>query len=196
MNVIRTLGLTASLSGLLLAGCATSSGEIATSYSSPLLYQGYTCEQLAFEDQAVNSKATQLRGAIDHRATNDKIAMGVGVVLFWPALFFVKGDGTQAAEYAQLKGQHDAIDHAGMMKGCMNGQVASAYARPPVAALPAPPVPIPAAYQAAYQTVQVQAPSMSYEQWLAARPSQGFSSIPQDTDERTTTIRVVAPPAR
>ena len=31
-------------------------------------------------------------------------------ILFWPALFFLEGgDGPEAAEYAQLKGQYEAL---------------------------------------------------------------------------------------
>lgn len=106
---------------LVLAGCATSSAGIATGYSSPLVYAGYTCQQLGFEDQELLSRVSSLGGQIDRRATNDKIAMGVAAVVFWPALFFVKGDGAEAAEYARLKGEHEAVNHAAIMKGCLGG---------------------------------------------------------------------------
>ena len=36
--------------------------------------------------------------------------MAVGLLLFWPALFFLEGgDGPEAAEYARLKGQYEAL---------------------------------------------------------------------------------------
>ena len=45
--------------------------------------------------------------------------MGVGLVLFWPALFFLEGgDGPEAAEYAQLKGDFEALRSASVAKSC------------------------------------------------------------------------------
>jgi hypothetical protein len=40
------------------------------------------------------------------------------VVLFWPALFFIKGDGAQAAEVARLKGEMQALETANALKNC------------------------------------------------------------------------------
>jgi hypothetical protein len=133
-----------------LSGCATSSSEIASSFSSPLQYQAYDCNQLALEDSEVVDRVSQLGGSIDHRATNDKVAMGVGLVLFWPALFFIKGDGEQAAEYARLKGEHEAITRSAIVKGCgvSNGRLA-VYAPQAVG---------PASYTASYPTPAYQAP--------------------------------------
>jgi len=45
--------------------------------------------------------------------------MGVGLVLFWPALFFLEGgDGPQAAEYSRLRGEVDAMRRAAVHKEC------------------------------------------------------------------------------
>ncbi len=45
--------------------------------------------------------------------------MGVGLVLFWPTLFFLEGgDGPEAAEYARLKGERDAIEKVSIQKKC------------------------------------------------------------------------------
>jgi hypothetical protein len=130
----------AAAASLVVTGCATGSDGIATAYSSPLKYQGYDCQQLAIEDSELASRVSQLKGVIDHRATNDKIAVGVGVVVFWPALFFIKGDGAEAADYARMKGDHEAITHAAMMKGCMAGSPGYSPAawRPREAPLPTP----------------------------------------------------------
>jgi hypothetical protein len=46
------------------------------------------------------------------------VATGVGVVLFRPALFFIKGDSTTAAEVARLKGEMDPIEQASIQKKC------------------------------------------------------------------------------
>lgn len=103
---------------LLLAACANKSDEIAASYVSPTIYEGMSCRQLAIEAQSVANRAAQAAAAQDKKASNDAVATGVGVVLFWPALFFIKGDGAQAAEVARLKGEMQAIETANTVKNC------------------------------------------------------------------------------
>jgi hypothetical protein len=41
-----------------------------------------------------------------------------GAVLFWPALFFIKGDAASAQQVAQLKGDMDPIEQANIQKQC------------------------------------------------------------------------------
>ena len=38
--------------------------------------------------------------------------------VFWPALFFVKGDDAKTAELARLKGETEAIEQASIRKNC------------------------------------------------------------------------------
>ena len=101
-----------------LAGCASSSSEIAPAYISPVAYQAYTCQQLAQEAQAVSTRAASLSGVQDQKRTNDGLATAAAVVIFWPAAFFVGGDKQTAAELAQMKGQMVAIEQAANTKKC------------------------------------------------------------------------------
>jgi hypothetical protein len=105
------------LAGILCA-CATSSSEIRASYVSPLQYQGFTCQQIAAEAARISSRAAELAGVQDSKRTEDQIATGVGVIIFWPALFMVKGDGQTAAELARLKGENEALEQAAIQKNC------------------------------------------------------------------------------
>jgi len=57
-------------------------------------------------------------GAQDKQRTNDAIATTVGVVVFWPALFFIGGDKQTAAELARLKDEMDAIEQTSICKNC------------------------------------------------------------------------------
>ncbi|MCX7184076.1 MAG: hypothetical protein NTW90_02345 [Nitrosospira sp.] len=109
-----------------LMGCATSSKNIATSYISPLQYQSYDCDQLAGEIQRVQVRASQLGGTLDKAATNDKWVMAGGLILFWPVLFALGGTSNQEAEYARLKGEHDAIAQSAVIKKCPGVVVQSA----------------------------------------------------------------------
>jgi hypothetical protein len=44
--------------------------------------------------------------------------MAAAVVIFWPAAFLIKGNGTNAQEVPQLKGEMDAIEQANIQKKC------------------------------------------------------------------------------
>lgn len=102
-----------------LAGCATASRDIASNYTSPMQFQSYDCGQLASESQRIQSKVNQLGGRLDEAASNDKAIMGVGMLLFWPALFALGGTKQQEAEYSRLKGEYDAIEQSAVAKKCL-----------------------------------------------------------------------------
>ncbi|MBS3998674.1 MAG: hypothetical protein KGZ67_15275 [Hydrogenophaga sp.] len=105
-------------SAMVLAGCATSSDKIAAAYISPMQYQSYDCEQLNAESLRLNQRVIALQGQVDKAAANDKALTGVGMILFWPALFALGGNQQQEAEYGRLKGEYDAIQQATTLKKC------------------------------------------------------------------------------
>lgn len=119
-----------------LAACAKDANQVGATYVSPILYEAYTCPQLAEEAHRVTSRAAQSAGVQDQKATNDKVAMGVGLVIFWPALLFTKGNDENTAELARLRGQMDAIEQSSIKKRC---GITFQRAPPP----PPPPEPAP-----------------------------------------------------
>lgn len=104
--------------GVALGGCASASSDVVPAYISPVMYQQYTCAQLAQEAQGVSQRAAGLSGAQDQKRTQDGLATAAAVVIFWPAAFFVGGDKATAAELAQMKGQMIAIEQASIQKKC------------------------------------------------------------------------------
>jgi hypothetical protein len=58
---MRILGIVAL--GAALGGCASSASDITPAYVSPVAYQGYTCQQLALEAQAISTRAATLSGS-------------------------------------------------------------------------------------------------------------------------------------
>lgn len=108
----------AAAASLLLAGCATNPNQISAAYVSPVLYQNLSCQQLAAEAQRVSNAAAAASGAQSNQASKDAVMTTVGVVLFWPALFFIGGDKGNAAEVARLKGEMQAIEQANISKNC------------------------------------------------------------------------------
>jgi hypothetical protein len=103
---------------LLLGACATSPTSIAPTYVSPVLYQNLSCDQLAQEAMRVSNAAAVATGQQTKQASSDAVAVGVSLVLFWPALFFVGGDKQNAAEIGRLKGEMQAIEQANIAKNC------------------------------------------------------------------------------
>ena len=86
---------------------------------STLQYKDYDCDQLSAEAARVSRRVSELHGSLKKTADNDAAQMGVGLILFWPTLFFLEGgDGAQAQEYARLKGERDAIEQTSVQKKC------------------------------------------------------------------------------
>jgi hypothetical protein len=106
------------LACLLVAGCASRSSDVKASYVSPRTYQGWSCSELTAEAQRVSVRASAAAGAQDKRRSHDAAMVGVGVVVFWPALLFTKGDGQETAELARLKGEMSAIKQEASAKRC------------------------------------------------------------------------------
>ena len=104
--------------GFALTGCATRSQDIVSAYVSPIQYESYSCAQLREEAARVSSRAALASGMQDQNATSDAVATGVALVVFWPAAFLVHGNGANAQEVSQLKGDMDAIEQANVRKRC------------------------------------------------------------------------------
>lgn len=103
---------------VLLCGCASSASDIPTQYISPLTYRDYTCSQIQGEMESVSRRVAELAGQVDKRASGDAVKMGVGLILLWPTLFFISGDGPQAVEYGRLKGEFEALEKAAIRQNC------------------------------------------------------------------------------
>lgn len=114
----RKVGASIAAVSVALAGCATSSKDVATAYVSPIQYQGYDCGQLASEAARLQTRISPLGGRLDEAASNDKALAGVSIILFWPAAFALGGTKNQEAEYSRLKGEYDAIQQAATAKKC------------------------------------------------------------------------------
>jgi len=80
-------------------------------------YQSYSCNQIRMEMQRVGRRVNDVAGIQDSEATKDSVAMGVGLVLFWPALFFMIGQDKEQ-ELSRLKGEFEALEQAAIQKEC------------------------------------------------------------------------------
>jgi len=119
-----------------LGACSTASKDITAAYVSPMQYQSYDCQQLNAESQRIQSRYQELGGRLDQAASNDKTLVGVGMILFWPALFALGGTKQQEAEYSRLKGEYDAVQQTSVQRRCgMGAQQTAATAAPAASAV-------------------------------------------------------------
>ena len=59
-----------------------------------------------------------MTGQLDDNRETDNVTTTAGILLFWPALFFLGGTKEQEAEYAQLKGEYNALEQFSIQKKC------------------------------------------------------------------------------
>lgn len=100
-----------------LSACASNSSDISPSYVSTMQYQDYNCKQIGKEASRIARRVGEISSAQDDKASGDAVAMGVGMVLFWPALFFISGDDHKE-EIARLKGEYEALEQVSIEKNC------------------------------------------------------------------------------
>ncbi|MCA0938947.1 hypothetical protein CLG85_020410 [Yangia mangrovi] len=112
---IIAFGLVTSIA---ISGCAKKSQDIPAQYVSPMQFQSYSCSQITEEAQRVSEYSARAVRVQNKTASTDAVATGVAIVLFWPAAFFVSGNGENANELARLKGQMDALKSASDLKQC------------------------------------------------------------------------------
>jgi len=103
---------------VLFSGCAQKASSVPASYVSSSLYENRSCKQLRGDVIELNSRIAVVSGQQDKAATQDAVAMGVGLVLFWPTLFLLAATNDQKAELSHLKGEYNAIKGAAYRKNC------------------------------------------------------------------------------
>lgn len=101
-----------------LGACAQKADRVQGTYTSTVLYQNLTCEQLVREGWNVSNRAHTAAGKQNRHRVEDEVVITAGVLVFWPALFFTHGNDASTAELAQLKGEMVAIEAASRAKNC------------------------------------------------------------------------------
>lgn len=96
-----------------LAGCMnmpTPTVQITPSYVSGLNYEQFECPRLYAELDSLSRRETQLVAAQDQRVRTSQMQ-----ALWWG---FGQGDGVEATELANVRGQREAVTHAIARKQC------------------------------------------------------------------------------
>jgi len=119
LNINSPAILVVMVTALIMSGCASKSTKIPITYVSPNEYASLSCTALENEMRDISQRVATITGQVDKEASADAWQMGVGLVLFWPALFFLEGgDGTLQSNYALLKGKYEAVSTQYSRKGC------------------------------------------------------------------------------
>ena len=114
----RVLTIAGVAAGLVTFGCAKQSEDATTAYVSPPSYEQLNCRQLAEDAVRVSKIATELSGVQDNKRADILGTTTNGIIVYWPTAFLVNGDDLQAAEYARLKNEFQAILQVSVKKGC------------------------------------------------------------------------------
>lgn len=111
-------GVLAAAAALLLAGCASRSADVPAERQALTEFRGWSCPRLFDEADRTQWLAADKAYAVDARAGNNVLALGLGVTVFWPALLAMRPDGEEARQLAALKGRFEALQEAAAQAGC------------------------------------------------------------------------------
>ena len=103
---------------LFLSSCATRPDNIQGTYVSPNTYKNYNCREISDERNRISEQVNALTDKQRGKATGDAVAVGVGAVIFWPALFMLAAGSDNETQLASYKGHYDALTQAGITKKC------------------------------------------------------------------------------
>jgi len=89
---------------------ATNPSEITSAYTSEVKYMSFSCDQLAQEINSLARRENALVRAQEQRRKSGKLQA------FWTG--FGNGDGVEAAELANVRGEKEAVRRAMERLGC------------------------------------------------------------------------------
>ena len=102
---------------LMVAGCfnmPTAPSQITGSYTSSLKYDDHSCQKLGVELDSLARRENQLAIAQEQRVKSSNVQA------FW--LGFGNGDGIEASELANVRGDKEAVRKAMDLKQCESGK--------------------------------------------------------------------------
>ena len=94
----------------------TPPAQITGAYVSGFRYEGYTCPQLAAEEDSLARRENELVAAQEQRIKSSQVQA------FW--LGYGQGDGLEAGELADVRGEKEAVRKTMEDKGCLQVPVA------------------------------------------------------------------------
>lgn len=114
---MKTATITTTIAALALSACASAPGAVAPTYVPPAQYAGLACEDLTAQLATTGQRRARLAEDQETARTRDQIVMGVGLLLFTPALLVLAAPDSDE-ELAQAKGEEAAIRDAIAASDC------------------------------------------------------------------------------
>ncbi len=114
------------VASLLLGGCVSHSNNVNPDYVSPSRYAAMSCDQLEEERLYIGNAVARVSDQQDDAADADAVLLGVGAILFWPALLAMPFNEDQAHELSRLKGEYEAVSRAQDQNGCRYSHMTTA----------------------------------------------------------------------
>ncbi len=107
------------LSLLITFGCASNPDKLQKTQVSSDKFSHYDCEMIGNEFNRNHRRTKDLYRHLKEERDDDVAATWVGSLLFWPALFALEGgDGEEANEFSQLRGEWEALERSAIEKKC------------------------------------------------------------------------------
>jgi hypothetical protein len=94
-------------------GCASHPNNMQPKHHSSLAFKGEECADLEIRLEDANTEILALNDDLEQLYINDIWQFWTGMLLLWPALFFLEfGDWSEADRYKELLGERDALEKA------------------------------------------------------------------------------------
>ena len=104
---------------LILSGCNNvKSSEVISQNVSTYEYSDMTCSQLEGEMVFLNNAANSAGNVVDKKNSSAKGKNAAAFLLFWPALFLIDDNSSEAQQYARLKGEYEAVQRTHRKNDC------------------------------------------------------------------------------
>lgn len=104
---------------LVSVSCAPHSYEIKSTEVPLDQYKELSCTETYAEMKTNLRRLEELGRSIDATADTDETQTAVGVILFWPVLFWLEGSDTpEGEEYALIRGEMLSLEHTAILRDC------------------------------------------------------------------------------
>lgn len=105
-------------STVVLQGCVAGTNDVEAVVVPAEHYEWFSCEQVEEEARRVAARATAISGVEVKGGKPRTPALDDRVLIAWPTLFFVNGNGLNVDEFARLKGEFRALKSVSANKQC------------------------------------------------------------------------------
>ncbi|MDW3095012.1 MAG: metal ABC transporter ATP-binding protein [Gammaproteobacteria bacterium] len=103
----------------LFVGCASNPDELQKKQVSSDKFSDYNCEMIGNEFERNHRRTKDLYRSLKQERDDDVAQSWIGGLLFWPALLALEGgDGPEAEEFSQLRGEWDALQRVTIVNKC------------------------------------------------------------------------------